>query len=539
MSLPIHIQLRCATTPVVENIRKLLEREIRERGEPVNQFAIELDIQPRTGGEGFRIDSVANEGVRITGESERGLLFGIGKLLHASGRWSGESAPDKPVRGMCFAVHFHNFYHEAPVAEIERYVEELALWGLNSFLVWFDLHHFEGISDPKAQAMLSRLNAILGAARRLGLDTGILVVPNAAYANSPASLRAKSGHRGAVYPVDLCLAHDESRRLVLRWFDEQLDALESPPNYLVLWPYDSGGCGCDKCRPWGTNGFLEMSEAIARRCLQRSADTKVILSTWFFDNAEWAGLAGKFRVRPDWCHYIMTDDFRLDAAEHPLVKGVPGDLPILTFPEISMWGAGGWGPWGGCGANPFPGRLQQLWDKIGAKVAGGFPYSEGIFEDMNKVVCAQQYWNLRAKTDGIIREYIASHFSESVVEPVSEAIHVLEETLRRTGHDELRKQNDKSAPARFAIHKPERVQRAWELIQKADVELAPAIRNSWRWRILYLRGLVDSELDGSNFTVSDRCEEALRELTSIYHAEHAASPVAPPTREALHLNRGI
>ena len=36
---------------------------------------------------------------------------------------------------------------------MNRYVEELALWGCNTLAVWFDLHHYHGIDDPEARAM--------------------------------------------------------------------------------------------------------------------------------------------------------------------------------------------------------------------------------------------------------------------------------------------------------------------------------------------------------------------------------------------------
>ena len=65
---------------------------------------------------------------------------------------------------------------------------------------------------------------------------------------------------------------------------------------------------------------------------------------------------------------------------------MPGGLPLLNFPDISMYGQN---PWGGYGANPHPGRLQQRWDETKKKLSGGFPYSEGIYEDINKVICAQ------------------------------------------------------------------------------------------------------------------------------------------------------
>ena len=63
---------------------------------------------------------------------------------------------------------------------------------------------------------------------------------------------------------------------------------------------------------------------------------------------------------------------------------MPGGFPLLNFPEISMWNQG---PWGGYGANPFPNRLQQRMNEIKGKLSGGFPYSEGIYEDLNEVIC--------------------------------------------------------------------------------------------------------------------------------------------------------
>jgi len=53
------------------------------------------------------------------------------------------------VRAVNFATHFHNFYHDAPVEEVQRYVEELALWGRNVLVARFDMHHDTGIDVPK------------------------------------------------------------------------------------------------------------------------------------------------------------------------------------------------------------------------------------------------------------------------------------------------------------------------------------------------------------------------------------------------------
>ena len=103
----------------------------------------------------------------------------------------------------------------------------------------------------------------------------------------------------------------------------------------------------------------------------------------------------------------------------PWTRGVPGQLPLLNFPEISMWGQN---PWGGYGANPLPGRLQRLWNQTQHKLAGGFPYSEGIYEDINKVICSQLYWDGYRPTLDAVKDYIAFEFSPDVVDTVAQAI---------------------------------------------------------------------------------------------------------------------
>ena len=40
-----------------------------------------------------------------------------------------------------------------------------------------------------------------------------------------------------------------------------------------------------------------------------------------------------------------------------------------------------------------PSRFQRLWNQVKRVVEGGFPYSEGIYEDINKAVVVQFYWD--------------------------------------------------------------------------------------------------------------------------------------------------
>ena len=220
--------------------------------------------------------------IRISGADARGVLYGVGKFLRTSGytpeglvpsAWQGTSVPQKPVRGIYFASHFHNYYHEAPEADIVRYVEQLALWGTNVLAVWFDMHHFCGMQDPAAQAMLERLRIILRAAKEIGIGTGLVTIGNEGYANSPMELRADwtAGHDGyhhqpgGHYHVELCPSKPGAIDLMLRTQAERLDAFaDIGIDYVWIWPYDQGGCTCSECRPWGVNGFLRVAEPLAR-----------------------------------------------------------------------------------------------------------------------------------------------------------------------------------------------------------------------------------------------------------------------------------
>jgi hypothetical protein len=88
--------------------------------------------------------------------------------------------------------------------------------------------------------------------------------------------------------------------------------------------------------------------------------------------------------------------------------GGPGGLPLYNFPEISMWGRQ---PWGGFGANPMPARLQTRWEETKGLVVGGAPYSEGVYNDINMVVCLRHYWDPAGATAAdTVRDYAAFEF---------------------------------------------------------------------------------------------------------------------------------
>ncbi len=531
--------------PIVEHIARVLVRQIRDRcdawvvgGEA--PLSVELALDPGIGPEGFRIADGAPGTIRIIGNDRRGLLYGVGKFLHTSaygdrgfvpGAWRGVSVPAMPVRGIYLATHFQNFYQVAPIEDVARYVEDLSLWGVNGFLVWFGMEEFNGIDDPKARAMLARLRALLGIVKSLGLDACLGCICNDGYANSPAHLRAESGTAGRphyhtkmgerIYNLgnELCPSKPGVPELQLGYCEEKFRAFaDIGLDFWFIAPYDNGGCTCAQCAPWGSNGYLRMAEPIARAYRRAFPGGKVVLSTWYFDRwayGEWAGMAEKFaREKPDWVDCLMADNFE-DYPRYPLDNGVPGGLPLVNFPDISMWGQD---PWGGYGANPYPGRIQKRWDETAAKLSGGYPYSEGIYEDLNKVICAQLYWAPGRPAAETVRDYAAFEFSPDVAAGVAAAVAIFEEN-----HARERVGQKAVAAAR--------------LLEGADARLTPQARRSWRWRLLRIRAAIDEELH-RNSLGRGRAEVlrgAAEELLVISRAENAWPMLRPARIPALNI----
>ena len=228
---------------------------------------VELAVQPGIGVEGFTIADVKPGVIRIAGNDLRGVLYGVGKFLHTSsydshgftaGVWRGTSVPKKTVRGMYLATHFHNFYHAAPIEEVQQYIQELCLWGFNSIMVWYDMTETKSFDDPGAVAYRARLKAILQSARDIGVGTTLVLIANEADPTCPKEFRAAKTERVPYVPFYTCPSVPGGIDYTLKLMGKLFDwAADLRPEYVCIWPYDPGGCGCDKCRPWVTNGFLK------------------------------------------------------------------------------------------------------------------------------------------------------------------------------------------------------------------------------------------------------------------------------------------
>lgn len=495
---------------------------------------IALTVQPSLPSDAFQIDETGGN-IRIAGGSPRGLLYGVGKFLRTSkyegqfqpSSWRGTSQPRGTLRGMYFASHFHNWYYQASPAEIIRYTEDIALWGVNAIKLSFPTINIKDWQDPEADAAIAMLRKYANTAHELGLQfaTGM---NNTWFINAPRNIRAArlpdpTGRRGnsghpicPSNPVGLAYILENSHTFFKKMAGAEIDIL-------MFWPYDEGGCACEHCRPWGCNGFLKLSKQLAQLGRSHFPQLKTVLSTWMFDTppeGELQGLSDALAKDGGWVDYILADSHE-DFPRYPLDVGVPGSLPLLNFPEISMWG--NW-PWGGFGANPLPRRFQRLWDQVRHKVSGGFPYSEGIYEDINKAIVSQFYWDPDRTARETLAEYIPYEFGTSDAADILALIDDVETNAALS----YRKQ-----PVDI-----EAAQRAYWLAERVDSRLPAWAKHSWRWELLRLRAVLDRERFIGGGLETPAAEAALLRLIEIYHCQLETDDpyhhrVRPPLRKAV------
>lgn len=489
--------------------------------------------------EAFEISFRGRDRIILKASGGRGFLYGLGHILHR-GRISdkgldpagceGYSAPAKPVRGIYFATHFRNYYHEAPIGEISRYIEDLALWGYNALQVWFDMHHYDGIDDPEAAAMMDRLAAILLAGENVGMRSGLTMLSNEGYRTTPPELRAERITWTAHYGCEICPSTPGGTQLILKNRREFLREFSSRGVHVRnvwIWPYDQGGCSCPSCSPWGGNGYLTLSRPLSALLREELHGAEIVLSTWLLDfngedKGEWKALAERFGKEGPWVDAIMADshgDFPPYLLSHP----VPGGLPLENFPEISMWASV---PWGGYGANPLPSRFERLYLQSKDLLRGGFPYSEGKFEDINKVIYSRFYWEDKTDGEAALREYAGFEFGKEYAGDICKAVSIMEKNHGLTSRSKILKEG----PVGGRIQVPETdygAKECFDILSGIDGKLPERVRSSWRWRILYLRAFLDWKLRESGGAITPEVNSAFRELTQIGSLENGDFVVRP------------
>jgi len=469
-------------------LRKISERipvEITDGG-----LAVSLRIDPSIGrAESYEISE--KDGVYIiNGSDSLGLYYGIGKFLHTA-IWTdgdlvpappkGVKSPDCDLRIMYFSIHNYNWYQTAPTEELEAYVEDMLLWGYNAIHCIVPVMNITAIGDEVFEETVARARRVFLITKKLGMKTSLGINPNQGVLGSPHEFDAeqdKFSRWGGGAGRNLCpskpgaLEHLKEiwRAKFERFTDIGID-------YVHTWPYDEGGCCCDECWPWGAKKYGDTSLAVFEEAKKYFPNVKTVVSTWTFDwheeggSGEYEGLYKRLKGDMSGIDYLMTDahgDYPKYVLTHDVIK------PIVNFPEISMWGLY---PWGGFGANPLPKRFQRIWDSSKRVLSGGMPYSEGIYEDILKIQFAGYYWDKDRNYKDILSEYINYEYRCGDPDKIIEMMELIEEN-----HADVEE---------FRPFDTEKARRALRLAEEVNERLTPKAKACWRWRILYIRAMLD------------------------------------------------
>ncbi|HHW31189.1 MAG TPA: hypothetical protein GXX20_05875 [Clostridiaceae bacterium] len=470
----------------------------------------------------MRVSSdLPTDAYRVTGAEDRlileadrplGLIAACGQVLRGSKftkdgmvptAHRGLTVPDCPSRGVYMANHFHNYYQMASIEEIEHYLEELSLWGLNTMHFFIPEINLPSRDHPDTIRHIERSVEVMKMAKALGWSVSTNVFVNQTFVNFPQDIAStpvpdplvRHGNSGNI----VCLSKPGGQEWMdadNRFYLSKLKELGVTLDAVRAWPYDEGGCGCEQCWPWGSNGYIRGAKRAFEIAREYFPNVKRELSTWTFDMppvGEWEGLAESLK-NEKWCDVILADSHE-DFPRWPLEHGVPGGLPMISFPEISMWNLY---PWGGYGATLYPFRLERLWKQTQGMLYGASIYSEGITEDLNKVAIAAFCEDWDNDCADVLRQYARYEIGCEREDDFVRLIRNIESQL-----------TEKS---------PALADDTYALAKEIDTALPEWGRTGWRWRLIYLRALLDvSRVRDEDLNNSEICRKAMEEIVEICH----------------------
>ena len=437
-------------------------------------------------------DEFRLEDGKLYASSLLGAIHGCGRYLRGCRfafsrggfKASQETVSIKPAatyRGVYMASHFHNYYHVSSVEEMTRYLEDLALWGWRYLRMSFPVIDIESADDPQIDIQVERHRQIYAAARKIGMKVVVSLLVNTTYKDFPKELEATKPRdpffrRGGSGNV-VCLSKEGAREYmdgIIEDLCKRFSGFE--PDVVTTWPYDEGGCGCPDCSPWGAKGYIKGAKRTFEIAKKYFPNAKRLVGTWCFDEpweGEWEALDRSLEEEK-WCDIILADAHE-SFPHYPLEVHVPGDLPMVTFPEISMWGLF---PWGGWGATMLPQRLTELYLQVEGKAQGCLCYSEGTYEDFNKAIESQFYLTNQTDWKETARDYARYELGIADTERFIRLVELVEKThtdVANTGRCNLKD-----------------AKKAYALAKELETMMPEWGKKCWRWRIIFIRCEVDA-----------------------------------------------
>ena len=379
--------------------------------------AQQLPSQPGGGAEGFRIQA-APGAVLVAGNDERGVLFGTGALLRNLSMDRGRlelrddfrltTAPRYALRGHQLGYRPKvNTYDGWTVANYEQYIRDLAVFGTNAIEM---IPPRSDDDDDSPHFTLSKIDMLAAVSKLLddyGLDFWLWYPAMDKDYSDPATVEFALKEWGDVF-----------RKL------PRLDAVAVPGGY-----------------PGHTQPkfLMPLLEKQAKQLRQYHPRAAMWVSAQSF-NAAW--LEEFFQIldqEPAWLTgVVFGPQTRISLPE--LRARTPKRYPIRRYPDITHsrhcqypvpdWDLAFAVTEGREVINPRPRDMSRIFQLFEKHAVGFLTYSEGVNDDVNKILWSALGWNPDAAVIDILREYGRYFIGERHADEFAHGLLALEQNWR-------------------------------------------------------------------------------------------------------------
>ena len=412
------------------------------------------------------------------GADERGCMFAAGHIIRIL-RWGRGSVclpivsvttwPRNMLRGHQLGWRpTSNTYDRWGLKEYEQYIRELIVWGTNAI----ELIPFDSAYDRRVN--LNFTCALADLIASYGLKVWLWY---------PIDDEVPKGITGAgLVPGQVaCPSQPDGRRFILERRRElfarmrHLDAVFIPGG-------DPGGCSCERCTPW-VKTLLPLAKEIADILHRYHPKAGLWLSNQGFRGEDNRRFYDYLRTRtPGWLAGVVHGPWAEETVQS-MRSRTPARYPIRQYPDIChcvrcQYPVPDWDQAFAAtlGREPViyrPSEHAHIARMFQKYTIGAITYSDGVNDDLNKVIWSAVLWDPRQSDRDIVRDYVRCFFGDDVADEAFRGIYLLEANWRGPVLE------NKSIPLAFDL---------WRRLEAHHPRLA---ERNWRFQMALLRAYYD------------------------------------------------
>jgi hypothetical protein len=417
---------------------------------------------PESKREGYRIcveqGSSGGSVIWIVGADARGVLFGVGRLLRLLNWKPGQASladavdlstsPAYPIRGHQLGYRARaNSYDAWNASTYEQYIRDLILFGCNCIE---NIPFEDDQPSPHMTVPRDQMNKLLSEiCDRYDLDYWVWT------------------------PVVFDLRDQALRAAELKRHESLYGAC--PRLNAVFVPGGDPGANPPEL-------LLPFLEGLGGRLMARHSDARVWLSLQWFNDAQidqvYQYIDGR---KPGWLGGLVAGPSSPPIPETR--RRLPANYKLRHYPDIThtvrcQYPVPWWDPafsltLGRECPNPRPAYYAYLHNWLAPYTDGFLTYSDGVHDDVNKVIWSARGWDPQVDVREILREYARVFFRPDLAQPVADGILALE----RNWEGSLAENGAVESTLSY-----------WQTLEAK----APQLKGNWRWQLCMLRSVYDA-----------------------------------------------